>query len=115
MWNSSDALRRLTPRVALFHRCGRIAPAALLGHPLGVHVEEVAVEIERRIRDMAEAARPLPTIQQLQQGVRQDPEPLLNPASRDPIDVIFNNASLRDILNSMGMAAGQCPSRCSRA
>ena len=63
-------------------------------------------EIERRIRDMAEAARPQPTIQQLQQSARQNPEPLLNPASREPIDVVFNNASLRDILNSLGTAAG---------
>ena len=64
------------------------------------------VEIERRIRDIAEAARPQPTIQQLQQSVRQNPEPLLNPASDDPIDVVFNNASLRDILNSLGTSAG---------
>ena len=65
-----------------------------------------AVEMERRIRDAVEAARPLPTIQQLQQSVQQNPEPLLNPASNDPIDVVFNNASLRDILNSLGMSAG---------
>ena len=63
-------------------------------------------EMERRIRDLAEAQRPTPTIQQLQQAARQKPEPLLNPASRDPIDVVYNNASLRDILNSMGMSAG---------
>ena len=63
-------------------------------------------EMERRIRDLAEAQRPTPSIQQLQQAARQSPEPLLNPASRDPIDVVFNNASLRDILNSMGMSAG---------
>ena len=63
-------------------------------------------EIERRIRDMAEASRPQPTIQQLQQSVRQNPEPLLNPASREPIDVVFNDASLRDILNSLGTSAG---------
>ena len=62
--------------------------------------------MERRLRDLAEAQRPTPTIQQLQQAARQTPEPLLNPASRDPIDVVFNNASLRDILNSMGMSAG---------
>jgi general secretion pathway protein D len=63
-------------------------------------------EMERRIRDLAEAQRPTPTIQQLQQAARQSPEPLLNPASREPIDWVYNNASLRDILNSMGMAAG---------
>jgi type II secretory pathway component GspD/PulD (secretin) len=64
------------------------------------------LEMERRLRDLAEASRPQPTVQQLQQAARQSPEPLLNPASRDPIDVVFNNASLRDILNSMGMSAG---------
>ena len=64
------------------------------------------LEMERRLRDLAEAQRPTPTIQQLQQAARQTPEPLLNPASRDPIDVVFNNASLRDILNSMGMSTG---------
>jgi general secretion pathway protein D len=63
-------------------------------------------EMERRLRDLAETQRPTPTIQQLQQAARQNPEPLLNPASRDPIDVVFNNASLRDILNSMGMSTG---------
>ena len=65
-----------------------------------------ALEMERRIRDMAEATRTQPTIRQLQQAARQSPEPLLNPASRDPIDVVFNNASLRDIVNSMGMSTG---------
>ena len=63
-------------------------------------------EIERRIRDLAEANRPQPTIQQLQRSARQNPEPLLNPASREPIDIVFNNASLRDILTSMGTSAG---------
>ena len=64
------------------------------------------LEMERRLRDLAEASRPQTTIQQLQQAARQSPEPLLNPASREPIDIVFNNASLRDILNSMGMTAG---------
>jgi general secretion pathway protein D len=64
------------------------------------------VEMERKLRDLAESARPTPTIQQLQQAARQSPEPLLNPASREPIDIVFNNASLRDILNSLGMSAG---------
>src|SRR5688572_26246466 len=65
-----------------------------------------ALEIERRIRDQVEASRPQTTVQQLQQAARQSPEPLLNPASRDPIDVVFVNASLRDILNYMGMSTG---------
>jgi type II secretory pathway component GspD/PulD (secretin) len=74
--------------------------------PSNRQIAAKALEMERRLRDLAEASRPQPTIQQLQQAVRQSPEPLLNPASRDPNDVVFNNASLRDILNSMGMSAG---------
>ncbi len=73
--------------------------------PTNRQIAGKAIEMERRLRDLAEAARP-PTLQQLQQAARQTPEPLLNPASREPIDVVFNNASLRDILNSMGMSAG---------
>ena len=72
--------------------------------PTNRQIANRALEMERRLRDLAEAARPQPNIRQLQQAARQSPEPLLNPASREPIDVIFNNASLRDILNSMGMS-----------
>jgi tetratricopeptide (TPR) repeat protein len=35
-------------------------------------------EIERRIRDLAEASRPQPTIQQLQRSARQNPERRVN-------------------------------------
>ena len=75
-------------------------------NPSNRQIAGKVTEMERRIRDLVEASRPTPTVQQLQQQARQNPEPLLNPASRDPIDVVFNNASLRDILNSMGMSTG---------
>jgi type II secretory pathway component GspD/PulD (secretin) len=74
--------------------------------PTNRQIAGKVLEIERRIRDQAEASRPQPTIQQLQQAAQQAAQPLLNPASRDPIDVVFNNASLRDILNSMGQSTG---------
>jgi general secretion pathway protein D len=74
--------------------------------PTNRQIAGKVIETERRLRDLAEAARSSPTLQQLQKAARQTPEPLLNPASREPIDVVFNNASLRDILNSMGMSAG---------
>ena len=74
--------------------------------PSNRQIANRAIEMERRLRDLAEAARPEPNIRQLQQAAQQTPEPLLNPASREPIDVVFNNASLRDILNSMGMSTG---------
>ncbi|MBI3048344.1 MAG: hypothetical protein HYY76_08520 [Acidobacteria bacterium] len=74
--------------------------------PTNRQIAGKVLEMERRLRDLAEAARPSPTLQQLQQAARQTPEPLLNPASREPIDVVFNNASLRDILTSMATSAG---------
>lgn len=73
--------------------------------PTNRQVAGKAMEMERRIRDLAEASRPTPSIQQLRERARQA-EPLLNPASRDPIDVVFANASLRDILNFVGQASG---------
>ena len=74
--------------------------------PTNRTVAAKVLEMERRIRDMAEASRPRPSIQEMRDVARQQTPPLLNPASRDPIDVVFNNASVRDILNSIGMAAG---------
>jgi type II secretory pathway component GspD/PulD (secretin) len=64
-------------------------------------------ELEKTIREKVEASRPVPRIEQLRQQARtlQGP-PLLNPASRDPLRINFNNASLRDILNFIGTSAG---------
>ena len=64
-------------------------------------------DLEKTIREKLEATRPLPRIEQLRQQARtmQGP-PLLNPASRDPLRINFNNASLRDILNFIGTNAG---------
>ncbi|MBI2833814.1 MAG: hypothetical protein HYX76_05240 [Acidobacteria bacterium] len=66
-----------------------------------------AATLERAIRDRIEAARPRPPIQQLREQVRRaSPEPILNPASREPLRVQFTNASLKDILNFIGNATG---------
>ena len=74
--------------------------------PTNRQIAGKALEMERRLRDLAEAARPSTTLQQLQAAARQSPAPLLNPASREPVDWIYNNASLRDILTAMGLIAG---------
>ena len=61
-------------------------------------------ELERRIRDQQENNRPRPTIQQLRDAARQQgPPPLLNLTTTIPA-LRFNNASLRDILNFIGMS-----------
>jgi general secretion pathway protein D len=64
-------------------------------------------ELERRIRDQMEAAKPRASIQQLSEAARQGaaPAPLFNLNTVvDPIR--FNQSGLRDILNSIGQATG---------
>ena len=64
-----------------------------------------AAELERTIRDRIEASRPKPRIETLREQARAV-RPLLDPASREPLKVSFNNASLRDILRTLGEMAG---------
>jgi type II secretory pathway component GspD/PulD (secretin) len=65
-----------------------------------------AAELEKTIRDRIEAARPKPRIETLREQARASSRPLLDPSSRDPIKVTFNNASLRDILRTLGEMVG---------
>jgi tetratricopeptide (TPR) repeat protein len=63
-------------------------------------------EIERSIRDQAEAQQPRSNINQLRENARQSgPPPLFNLTQVLP-GIRFTNASLRDILGSIGMSAG---------
>jgi Flp pilus assembly secretin CpaC len=63
-------------------------------------------EIERKIRDQAEAAQPRSNLAQLRENARQTgPPPLFNLTTVLP-GIRFTNASLRDILGSIGMSAG---------
>lgn len=64
-------------------------------------------ELDRIIRERIEASRPRPAIQAMRERARAaSAEPILNPASREPLNLHFNNASLRDILNAIGAAHG---------
>jgi general secretion pathway protein D len=64
-------------------------------------------ELDRTIRDRIEASRPKPAIQGMRERARAaSAEPILNPASREPLNFHFNNVSLRDILNAIGAAHG---------
>ena len=50
---------------------------------------------------------PRPEIEKLrEQARRQSAEPILNPASRDPLSIRFTNAAIRDVLNFIGNATG---------
>jgi type II secretory pathway component GspD/PulD (secretin) len=75
--------------------------------PPNRQVAAKVTELERRIRDQMEAAKPRPSIQQLRETARQGatPPPLANLNTVvEPIR--FNQASLRDILNFIGQATG---------
>jgi general secretion pathway protein D len=63
------------------------------------------LEIERRMRDEAEASQPRTNVNQLRDNARQaGPPPLFNLTTVLP-GIRFTNASLRDILGSIGMSA----------
>ena len=67
----------------------------------------VVASLERRIRALIEASRPPSPMEQLREQARVDSEPpLLDPASGDPLDFQFSNASLRDILDFIGNTTG---------
>ena len=64
-------------------------------------------ELEKTIRERIEASHQQPRIEQLRQQARAlNAPPLLNPASKEPLRLNFNNASLRDILNFIATASG---------
>jgi general secretion pathway protein D len=63
--------------------------------------------VERAIRERAEAARPKPAGQQLRERARAaSNEPVLNPASREPLVLNFVNTGFKDVLNFIANYAG---------
>ncbi len=67
-----------------------------------------AVELEQKIRDKIEASRPKPQIEQIKERARQTaPEPLLNPASRQPLKINFaQGIKLKQVLDFIGQTSG---------
>jgi general secretion pathway protein D len=66
-----------------------------------------AAEIEKELRERAEAARPRPAIEAMRETARQrSAPPLLNPASRDPLEIKFSQAGSQDVLTFIGKATG---------
>jgi general secretion pathway protein D len=65
------------------------------------------VSLDQTIRARIEAQRPRPVIEQIRERARTaSAEPLLNPASREPLRLTFTNANIRDILDALGSASG---------
>ena len=75
--------------------------------PSNRQVAAKVLGIERRIRAQNEAAQPPSSIAQLRaQAQRARVRPLLDPTSDEPLTLAYTDASLRDILGSLGEAAG---------
>jgi general secretion pathway protein D len=70
-------------------------------------VRTKVADLERTIRERIDASRPIARIDVLKTEARSlNAPPLLNPGSREPIRLNFNNSGLRDILNFIGTASG---------
>ena len=75
--------------------------------PINGQLIAIVASLERKIRALIESSRPPSAMEQLREQARLDSEPpLLDPASGDPLDFQFNNASLRDILDFIGNTTG---------
>jgi general secretion pathway protein D len=63
--------------------------------------------LEQIIRDRIEAARPVPAAEAMrQQARRQLEEPALNPASREPVVLKFQNRQMKEVLDFLGDSTG---------
>jgi general secretion pathway protein D len=63
--------------------------------------------LEQTIRDRIEAARPRPPVEGMRQKARQQmEEPALNPASREPVVLKFNNRQIQEVLDFLGTTTG---------
>jgi type II secretory pathway component GspD/PulD (secretin) len=63
--------------------------------------------LEQTIRDRIEAARPKPAAEAMRQVARkQMEEPALNPASREPVVLKFQNRQMKEILDFLGTSTG---------
>ncbi len=65
-----------------------------------------AAELDRKILEAIEASRPRPKIDEMRERARRmTPEPALNPASREPLDLQFSG-SVRDLLKFIADSTG---------
>jgi general secretion pathway protein D len=82
-----------------FHRASEYDPS---NRELAAHVNE----LDHRLMAQIEAGRPKPPIDSMRERARgMHPEPTLNPASREPLDLHFTG-SVRDLLKFIGSASG---------
>jgi type II secretory pathway component GspD/PulD (secretin) len=76
--------------------------------PSNRQIASKVAQLDRFIREKIEASRPPSRISEMRDKARKmSPEPILNPASREPLNFRFGpGAAVRDILNVLGSASG---------
>ena len=75
--------------------------------PSNGQVAVLIANLQQTLREQLEASRPTAPIETLRAQARRDtPLPVLNPASDEPLNLEFIDASLRDVLDALGDAAG---------
>jgi type II secretory pathway component GspD/PulD (secretin) len=80
---------------------------AAMFDPTNSHAASKAADLQQKLRERTEAARPKPQIEQMKERARQATEPLLNPASRAPLVFTFaSGISVRQILDFLAQASG---------
>ena len=74
--------------------------------PTNRQLANKVMELDRKLRQLAEASQPPPSIQQLREAARQAQTPALFRLNEVLPALSFTNASVRDILNAVGKMAG---------
>jgi general secretion pathway protein D len=76
-------------------------------HPASQEARAGVQRLEQTIRDRIEASRPTPPAEVMRQQARkQMEEPALNPASREPVVLKFQNRQMKEILDFLGNSTG---------
>jgi type II secretory pathway component GspD/PulD (secretin) len=75
--------------------------------PTNRAIADKAIALDRALRERVEASRPPSAFEQMQQQAQvASAAPVLNPASREPLDLSFPNADLRQVLDFIANFAG---------
>jgi len=94
-----EAQGQLDAALREYHRASEYDPS---NRQLAARV----VDLDRKIAEQIEAGRPRPKIDVMRERARRlTPEPTLNPASREPLDLHFTG-SVRDLLKFIADATG---------
>src|SRR5690349_8425121 len=75
--------------------------------PANRQAAQKRADLERQVRERAEANRPRPAVEGMRERARRETEgPILNPGSRTPLKFVVNETSPIDVLDLIGGTSG---------